>query len=97
MGFNRGNNIWSCTAQSCGNIYLQSLECVYYVHKKSLTEKNLLTRDRELRFYLCCNDIDFDYRFLTGTGFCFGVVQCLVCFSPSQSLLLYEKMLCLFY
>lgn len=33
---------------------------------------------------------DFGYRFLKG-GFCFGVVQCIVCFSPSQSLWLYEK------
>lgn len=57
VGFNRGNIIWSCTTPNRGNIYLQSLECVYYVHKKSLTEKNLLTTDRELRFYRCCNDI----------------------------------------
>lgn len=40
------------------SIYLQSLECVYCVHRKSLTKKkDLLKIHRVLRFYRCCNDI----------------------------------------
>lgn len=51
------NNIGAVPHETVVSIYLQSLECVYCVHRKSLTKKNLLKIHRVLRFYLCCNDI----------------------------------------
>lgn len=65
------------------SIYLQSLECVYNVHRKSIT-KNLYIEYLDIIYvamiFLCKN---FGYRFLKrGRGFCFGLYSVSYAFLP---------------